>query len=92
MLFNEEIILAVAETLQSRNALLVVDPVMVATSGDRLLKDAALNQLVTSLFPLATIITPNIPEASALVRPRMIVAYWWSCYSDIVLSLSLHSN
>jgi hydroxymethylpyrimidine/phosphomethylpyrimidine kinase len=80
MLFNEEIILAVAESLQAQKALLVVDPVMVATSGDRLLKDAALHQLVTTLFPLATIITPNIPEASALVRLRMLPVCWQSCW------------
>jgi hydroxymethylpyrimidine/phosphomethylpyrimidine kinase len=46
---------------------LVVDPVMVATSGDRLLADAAVAQLRESLFPLAAIVTPNLPEAAALL-------------------------
>ena len=45
---------------------LVVDPVMVATSGSRLLADAAMNSLRNELLPLATLITPNIPEAETL--------------------------
>src|SRR5262249_38720044 len=45
---------------------LVVDPVMVATSGARLLREDAVAALVGRLFPLATVITPNVPEALAL--------------------------
>lgn len=45
----------------------VVDPVMVATSGDRLLSPDAVNAMRTKLFPRATIITPNLPEAAALL-------------------------
>lgn len=67
MLFNEEVIEMVASVLKSREIPLIVDPVMVATSGDRLLKEAAHKSLVHSLFPLASLITPNIPEASVLV-------------------------
>lgn len=67
MLFNEEIIEMVATVLGNRQIPLIVDPVMVATSGDRLLHDAAHKSLVRSLFPLASLITPNIPEASVLV-------------------------
>lgn len=44
----------------------VVDPVMVATSGSKLIKDDAVEALKTKLFPLATVITPNIPEAEVL--------------------------
>lgn len=44
----------------------VVDPVMVATSGDRLSDDSSAKYMVENLFPLATIITPNIPEAEAI--------------------------
>uniref|UniRef100_K3WRS6 Pyridoxamine kinase/Phosphomethylpyrimidine kinase domain-containing protein n=1 Tax=Globisporangium ultimum (strain ATCC 200006 / CBS 805.95 / DAOM BR144) TaxID=431595 RepID=K3WRS6_GLOUD len=72
MLFNEEIIDMVATVLQDRAIPLIVDPVMVATSGDRLLKEAAHESLVTKLFPLATLITPNIPEASVLLHGRPI--------------------
>jgi len=45
---------------------LVVDPVMVASSGARLLRDDAVEALVGRLFPLATVVTPNLPEAEAL--------------------------
>ncbi|EPJ53501.1 MAG: ThiD protein [Osedax symbiont Rs2] len=46
---------------------IVLDPVMVATSGDLLLADEAISSLITELLPLATVITPNIPEALALL-------------------------
>lgn len=46
---------------------IVVDPVMVSTSGSRLLQDDALNALKESLIPLSCIITPNLPEAEVLV-------------------------
>jgi hydroxymethylpyrimidine/phosphomethylpyrimidine kinase len=45
---------------------LVVDPVMVASSGARLLRDDAVGVLVERLFPLATVVTPNLQEAEAL--------------------------
>lgn len=45
---------------------IVVDPVMVATSGDRLISEDAVDYLMSELFPLATILTPNIPEAEVL--------------------------
>ena len=45
---------------------LVVDPVMVASSGAKLLEDDAVEVLVARLFPLATVVTPNLPEAVAL--------------------------
>ena len=58
---------AVASALASRGLpFLVVDPVMVATSGDSLLRDDAVDVLVERLFPLATLITPNVPEAQRL--------------------------
>ncbi|WP_234735065.1 bifunctional hydroxymethylpyrimidine kinase/phosphomethylpyrimidine kinase [Tellurirhabdus bombi] len=47
---------------------LVIDPVMVATSGDKLLKDEAIDALKTELLPLASLLTPNIPEASVLLN------------------------
>ena len=46
---------------------IVLDPVMVATSGDRLLKADAVEALRTKLIPLASLITPNLPEAAALL-------------------------
>jgi len=47
---------------------LVLDPVMVATSGDLLLEKTAISTLINELFPLATVVTPNIPEALALLQ------------------------
>ena len=68
MLANKAVINAVADALERhRPALVVLDPVMVATSGARLLEPDALDALRTRLFPLATILTPNIPEAELLL-------------------------
>jgi hydroxymethylpyrimidine/phosphomethylpyrimidine kinase len=64
MLSNKEIIKCVAENLGSYP--LVVDPVMVAESGGKLLKDDAIETLEKSLLPKAAVVTPNIPEAEVL--------------------------
>jgi hydroxymethylpyrimidine/phosphomethylpyrimidine kinase len=66
MLFSRAIIETVAAFLEAHPVPLVVDPVMVASSGAKLLEDDAVEALVTRLFPLATVITPNLPEAQAL--------------------------
>jgi hydroxymethylpyrimidine/phosphomethylpyrimidine kinase len=66
MLFSSAIIGAVADELTGRDLPLVVDPVMVASSGARLLLPDAVATLIVRLFPLATVITPNLPEAQAL--------------------------
>lgn len=72
MLANAEIIDAVAELLGSRTRFsLVVDPVMVATSGGLLLEESAIATLKRKLFPLGTIITPNAHEAEALCGFRI---------------------
>lgn len=67
MLSNKEIIEVVAKKLKEYNCKnIVVDPVMVATSGDALLDKNCINTLKKELLPLATIITPNIYEAEIL--------------------------
>jgi hydroxymethylpyrimidine/phosphomethylpyrimidine kinase len=66
MLFSRRVIEAVAGFLESHPVPLVVDPVMVASSGAKLLADDAVDTLVARLFPLATVVTPNLPEARAL--------------------------
>jgi hydroxymethylpyrimidine/phosphomethylpyrimidine kinase len=66
MLFSRAIIETVAGYLRARPVPLVVDPVMVASSGAQLLEDDAVDSLVADLFPLATVVTPNLPEARAL--------------------------
>lgn len=68
MLANARIINTVADALEAhRPAAVVLDPVMVATSGAKLLEDAALDALRRRLLPLATVLTPNIPEAELLL-------------------------
>jgi hydroxymethylpyrimidine/phosphomethylpyrimidine kinase len=66
MLFSRGLIEAVADFLDGRGVPLVVDPVMVASSGARLLQEDAVQTLVRRLFPLATVVTPNLLEAEAL--------------------------
>jgi len=66
MLFSAPIITAVAGRLAGTGLPLVIDPVMVASSGARLLREDAVAALVERLFPLATVITPNLMEAQAL--------------------------
>jgi hydroxymethylpyrimidine/phosphomethylpyrimidine kinase len=66
MLFSRTIIETAAAFLEEHPVKLVVDPVMVAASGAKLLQDAAAAVLVERLFPLATVVTPNLQEASAL--------------------------
>lgn len=75
MLANANIISAISKTLKRFNATnLVVDPVMVATSGDQLIADDAIDTMVTELFPLATLITPNVNEAQRLTGTDDIAA------------------
>ncbi len=67
MLFSENIIKAAASALERHKAAnYVLDPVMVASSGARLLKSDAVRALVSTLFPLACLVTPNVPEAEVL--------------------------
>jgi hydroxymethylpyrimidine/phosphomethylpyrimidine kinase len=67
MVPSKELMEVVAERLRRYNAKqIVLDPVMVATSGSRLMDQEAVDVLKEQLFPLATLITPNIPEAEIL--------------------------
>ena len=66
MLFSRAIIGGVADWLEENPVPLVVDPVLVASSGARLLADDDVDVLVGRLFPLATVVTPNLLEARAL--------------------------
>jgi hydroxymethylpyrimidine/phosphomethylpyrimidine kinase len=68
MLHSPEVIISVTERLKHyRTPNIVVDPVMVSTGGDKLLQDDAVDALKTILFPIATVITPNLPEAAMLL-------------------------
>jgi len=75
MLANAEVIHCVADALDRyRPAQVVLDPVMVATSGATLLEDSALAALRERLLPQATLVTPNIPEAELLLGRRIASA------------------
>ena len=75
MLFSPELIETVARKLKEyRVERIVLDPVMVAQSGDKLLQDDAVDALKTHLIPMAEILTPNIPETSVLLGRRITVA------------------
>jgi hydroxymethylpyrimidine/phosphomethylpyrimidine kinase len=67
MLFSRTVIDTVADFLHAHRVPLVVDPVMMASSGAQLLESDAVDALVRRLFPLATVVTPNLMEARALV-------------------------
>ena len=67
MVSSSELIKVIAERLKFYGAKnIVVDPVMVATSGSKLLQDEAIDTLTSCLLPIATVTTPNIPEAEIL--------------------------
>ena len=78
LLCSAEIVCAVAQTIQdgekkaARSIPFVVDPVMIATSGDNLLEPEAVEAYKNKLFPLATLITPNLDEAALLLETAII--------------------
>lgn len=75
MLAESETVLAVADRLRAHREEgrppIVLDPVMVAKSGDRLLAPDAIDALRSELLPLATLVTPNLPEAEELLGERI---------------------
>ena len=73
MLHSAEVVLAVKEQLQAFGITnIVLDPVMVSTSGHRLIEDSAVKVLSEELVPVARVITPNIPEAEILAGERIV--------------------
>lgn len=85
MLANHQIAASVAEAIaQHRLDRVVVDPVMIAQSGARLLDTSAVTAIVERMLPLATIVTPNLPEAEALLgRPIGTVAEMHEAAAEI---------
>ncbi len=72
MLHSAEVVLAVRDALLSAAPHnIVLDPVMVATSGHRLIEESAIKVLVAELMPLARVITPNIPEAEIFIGRKI---------------------
>ena len=71
MLFSSKIINTIVKGLTKLDLSLVVDPVMISTSGVKLLEDDAIDTLMEKLLPLASWITPNIPEAELLTETKI---------------------
>ena len=72
MLHSAQVVKAVADTLREYHIQnVVLDPVMVSTSGHRLIEEDAIEALMTELMPLARVITPNIPEAEILLGHKL---------------------
>lgn len=69
-----ETIAAIAQSLSAFQGPIVLDPVMVAKSGDRLLSEAAIANLSNQLVPLASLLTPNRPEAACLLDTGLAVS------------------
>jgi len=90
MLYSAELIKVVAEALKKHGASkIVLDPVMVAQSGDKLLQDDAIEAIKEHLMPLADVVTPNIPEASVLCgRPLR----QWSDIESAAKTLAQHGS
>lgn len=73
MVHSTELVALIAERLQYyQPASVVFDPVMVATSGHKLIEDDTINAIIQQLFPLATLITPNMDEAAVLAEMRVL--------------------
>lgn len=71
MLHSAEVVNCISEELQDYHGSIVLDPVMVSTSGHRLIEEQAIDTLTKRLMPMARVITPNIPEAELLLASRL---------------------
>ena len=91
MLNDASVIRVIAQKLkQYQPKYVVLDPVMVATSGDALIENSAIQTLVNTLFPLVTVITPNLPEAALLIGTQMPAHE--SEIESFIQQLKAHSN
>ncbi len=90
MLYSAELIEAVAQALKKHSTRkIVLDPVMVAQSGDKLLQDDAIEAIKEHLMPLADVVTPNIPEASVLCGQQL---KQWSDIESAAKTLAQHGS
>jgi hydroxymethylpyrimidine/phosphomethylpyrimidine kinase len=67
MLFSPELVTTVAQSIKDFSGTVILDPVMIAKSGDKLLQDDAIAALIDELVPRAQLLTPNLPEAETLL-------------------------
>jgi hydroxymethylpyrimidine/phosphomethylpyrimidine kinase len=92
MLGNAKTVQLVAKALRKyKPAWLVVDPVMISTSGSRLLDEDAVEAMVQELIPLADVLTPNLPEAEALLGHPLRTARQLSDAGEALLALGAGS-
>ena len=92
MLSSSSIVEAVAQQLETfQVTTLVVDPVMVAKSGDSLLQQDAVEALRTLLIPLAAVVTPNIPEAEVLTGAKIVSDYDMRRAAESILGMGARS-
>ncbi|HLS35809.1 MAG TPA: bifunctional hydroxymethylpyrimidine kinase/phosphomethylpyrimidine kinase [Bacillota bacterium] len=71
MIANIDMMKVIKEAIQNKNIPFVIDPVMVATSGDPLIDEDARDFLRDELFPLSMVVTPNLPEAEVIVGKKI---------------------
>ena len=91
MLGSAAIIDVVAEETEDSDAFIILDPVMVATSGDSLLGAAAAEHLKTRLLPLADLITPNVPEAELLTGIKITDIEDLTKAGDALLGMNVYA-
>ncbi len=88
MLQHSSIIETIASTLQKYSIKkIVLDPVMIATSGDPLISDEAIETLKSTLLPLASVITPNIPEAERLTGLKIATQQDMITAANLILQM-----
>lgn len=91
MLSNVEIATTVAEALMQCDVPIILDPVMVSSSGHRLLSIEAQEVVKRRLLPMATLVTPNIPEMEALTSMPLTTAEQKHAAAQYLLSLGAHA-
>jgi len=91
MLGNAEIIDVVAEEIEEADAFVILDPVMVATSGDTLLEESAVKLLKNKLLPLADLVTPNVPEAELLTDIKITDVDDLNKAGDALLKMNVYA-
>lgn len=91
MLGNAATVRLVANALRKRKpAWVIIDPVMISTSGSRLLTEDAISAVIEELIPLADILTPNLPEAEALLGHPLRTAKQLAEAGQALLALGAH--
>lgn len=91
MLGTQEIIETVAKAVDDVDAFVILDPVMVATSGDNLLDSGAVEALKTLLIPVCDLVTPNIPEAEILTGLKIEDTDDMTKAGDVLLEMGAYA-